>query len=110
MAESEPARAADVAPELTDVIEDVEHTLRERAPWLGEKAGQNRLEGPDRRIAWGIAIRDETPVVALLVERKDTWAVRQAEKLQKERPDAIIVQVTGRAHSSRPKTMPRQRI
>ena len=64
--------------------------------------GEPKLKGPDKRMSLGIAKRNENYMLALLVEKKGSWAWRKAKELQERHSSHVIVEVTGILHSARP--------
>jgi len=66
-----------------------------------------RLETPDRRISVGLSKRDGKYVLALLVEKEDGWARQRAQEMESSHPNRVIVEVTGKAYSSTPSSVPR---
>jgi hypothetical protein len=88
-------------PSLLQLALDVYQEFTKEAPLIkaeGEKSP--KLQPPDKRLSWGITKRDGEPVLALLVEQSDSWAMRRAKSFD-ESNQKIIYTVTGLAHSSK---------
>ena len=75
--------------------------LRDRQP-LSESKKFDQIERIDRRMSPGIAKRDGKYVMALLVEKAESWVIEKAKEYQNQNPQTVIVEVTGKAYSSIP--------
>jgi hypothetical protein len=83
---------------VSEIGDDIERTY----PVIKSGPEGPSIEGPDRRISWGVTKRDGDRVVALLVERDDSWALRRGKEFAGDHPGSVVVRVTGTAQSAHP--------
>jgi hypothetical protein len=91
-------------PSVRELSDDLFHELERTFNPVRRTDRGLILESPDRRVAWGIARRGDSFRAVLMVERKDGWAYRQAERFRRNYPDDVEVEVVGAAQSGRPDT------
>lgn len=90
--------AVTLIPAIKDILGE---WLFKRAP-LTETDSGRKLERLDRRISLGIAKRSGKHLLALMVEKKDSWAEQKAEELGSAYAKTVVVEVTGKAFASNP--------
>lgn len=86
---------------ISKAMVDLLSKFREQQP-LSESNKFDQIERIDRRMSHGIAKRDGKYVMALLVEKADSWVLEKAKGYQGRNPQKVIVEVTGKAYSSKP--------
>ena len=89
-------------------MEYVEKIWKKWLP-LGQSGEDDQIERMDRRMSLGLAKRDGKYVVAILVEKADSWAREKATAHRTRDPDSIVVEVTGKAYAANPDAPIRER-
>jgi hypothetical protein len=68
----------------------------------------SRIQGPDKRISWGLARRKGKFVVVILSERENSRSLSEAEDIAKSFPGLVETKVIGGAYSVNPGDMGRK--
>jgi hypothetical protein len=94
-------KISDIVPFVSTAVDLLANPLFQSSPLVGT-GEEAKLQAPDRRLSWGVSKKNDKYVVAILVEKDDSWALRKAEELRSAYQDAVLVSITGVAQSSRP--------
>lgn len=91
-----------VTPAVADVVSAVGARLMKEAPALINSQRGVELQNPAKRLSIGVTKSEGQTIATLFVEKKDSWAMRQAKKIEQSIDGPLAINITGVAHSTWP--------